>query len=749
MIRQEKPSSYFPVAPASAIRAYTLMEIAIVMVVAGVLLAAFTGAYNVYARERARSQTIANAEEIMEAINRYVMQNGHYPCPAPLNDSYTDDTYGVASGACAVTGSLGFSASEGLFTEQGARTDQVLVDPSAGTKSNNPRVKRGAIPFRTLGLAEKYAYDGYGMRYLYAVTQNLAVKGKFVANAGGIGVYRGTSTASAASVVDPEYSAHFILFSAGPNRMGGYNRYGKQPADATCATGTIDWQNCNTSSSAIYAIAPYSVTKGASYYDDYVRFYTATELPAWRSAGDSGLDIRDSVNAEYGGAVGVGDKKPEVQLSVQGALALRNHATYKPSVFTSRVCNSQGSDCYDVPIAPNAEWDCTSSYIVGFEKGKPKCATLGSPVTDTSPGLVRCPAGQYLRSVNADGTLDCAGTVVLKGCPRKTIDLCYNEDTADWTRGVLDSKPSGGSSTATHSSVSRQATYNCTNGEWELASGSPSGICGCTPVTGDDGVRFYSCDQGYYLDSGTWPSPGGRYKGSIKATFTRSCTGTPPSSATENLTLSNTCSCDDSVETKETRVVPCPNGDKSYIEERTWSCPTATAGQWSAWTNVTSPSVCNSSCTGRMDREEVACPVGYNGTYTRERELTTSCSWQPWSPSSVPTSCTASANCKGALQVRNIGCDGSAGSILQVRSLNCATGAFGSWSTLSSCSSTYRWRANETTDTKVDNADLPSPYYELNDNTGCSASASEAGARKTCYYTAGSGMSWKLNCTCE
>lgn len=717
-------------------RGYTLMEIAIVMAVLGILLAAFTGAYNIYAREKARSLTIANADEIMDAMNRYVMQNGHYPCPAPLNVSYTDATYGVASTACeAGTGALG-SFTGGLYTEQGNRADAILTDPEAGTETTTPRVKRGAVPFRTLGLAEKYAYDGYDMRYLYAVTENLAVRGRFVANAGGVGVYRGSSTASSASIVQPEYSAHFILFSAGPNRMGGYNRYGREPA--ACATGTIDWQNCNTSTSATnrlsrYAVAPYSIVRGAEYYDDYVRFYTATELPAWRVSGDTGMNIRDSVNAEYGGAMGVGDTKPTEALVVRGDAAL--NTSNNASAFAGKVCNADGSECYTVPTAPGSDFDCpTGEYLVGFEGGRAKCAALSA-----SAGSVRCPAGQYVTSINGSGNLVCGGTATPLGCPRKAVDLCYNEDSAEWTRPALASQTNGGTRTVT-GGFNRSETYRCNAGEWELQ--SSSGQCACTPVAAEE--RFYSCDRGFYLDNSTWPVPGGRYTGSIRATFTRTCGATPAETET---VASNTCQCDASVQTKETRVVPCANGGNSYVQERTWSCPTTTAGQWSAWTNVTSPSVCNSSCTARPEVQNLSCPVGYTSTSStiairRERQLLASCTWLPW----VETfnNCT---NCTGAIQVRNIGCDGSVGSRLQARTFSCGSpGQFGSWSTLnSSCSAAIneRWRANDTSSKRVSDADRPPGYFEL--NTSCPTS----GQKGTCYYPAGGGMNWELNCTCE
>jgi Tfp pilus assembly protein PilE len=717
---------------------YTLMETAIVMAIVGLLIAAFASAHNIHAREKARSQTISHAEEIMQAINRYVMQSGHYPCPAPQNVTDTDPRYGVATN-CDVTTDVAVgacNATHGYCVEESGADTVISPEPGAGTV--RPRVRRGVIPFRTLGIAEKYAYDGQGMRFLYAVTENLAVPasagGYFMPTAGGVGVYRGSSTVN--SLVNPAYSAHFILFSAGANRMGAYNRHGNQPA--ACATGSIDWQNCNTSTSAAnrlsrYAVAPYSTQQGTSYFDDYVRFYTATELPSWRAADGTGafagIDVRDSVNAGLNGVVGIGDKNPAQPLSVQGDVLVEG------KVFANRICNENGSECFEVPTNPGTVFDCPGGeYVSGFEGGRVRCR----PNDD-----VRCPPGQHVRGVSG-GRLVCGG---LRGCPRKVVDVCFDGASNTWQTAILASSTSGTSRTPAAVGHSRSVTYLCTNGEWDQT--NATGQCSCENNAGEQ--RFYSCDRAHYLDNSAWPEPGGRYTGSLQVQYTRTC----PAAGVETINYAaSTCRCDDSVPTKETRVRMCPNGANRIVEERTWSCPSATSvyGEWSAWAEVVPESACNTSCTVRNQEEDIACPTGFRSTdpdvsIRRRRTLSASCTWGAWSV--TQNNCT---DCVGAIQSRNIGCENGVGSRLQTRTFDCGATNFGSggWSDVNVhcvANPTYRWRATDTSSKRIDDADLPAGYRVLGDTAGCAAA--NAGEKSACYFPAGGATHWELQCACE
>src|SRR5690606_23267102 len=84
---------------------YTLIEIAVVMTIAGILVAAFLGAYTVYNKHRAAALTAERAQIIVEAIREYQQTNGFYPCPAPMEVARGAGGYGHA-GDCSIPGAV-------------------------------------------------------------------------------------------------------------------------------------------------------------------------------------------------------------------------------------------------------------------------------------------------------------------------------------------------------------------------------------------------------------------------------------------------------------------------------------------------------------------------------------------------------------------------------------------------------------------------------------------------------------------
>lgn len=117
---------------------YILIELAVVFVVAGFLLAVSFPLYNTYIQKNALIETHKRMDIIAKAYSNYIQMRGRLPCPAsPLDVVGT--AFGTERATCLAAGVA-------------------------------PLDNYGIIPYRTLGIPEQYAKDGWGNFFTYAVS---------------------------------------------------------------------------------------------------------------------------------------------------------------------------------------------------------------------------------------------------------------------------------------------------------------------------------------------------------------------------------------------------------------------------------------------------------------------------------------------------------------------------------------------------------------------------------------------------
>lgn len=118
---------------------FTLLELAIVVLVGGLIMGAAFSWLDAKTQREAYQVTVERQKKIAIAISNYIHMYGKFPCAAPFDNSVAPEALGEKFDAC------------------------------SGGGAGAQRV--GIVPFRSLGLTREDAIDGYGRPFTYAVSQ--------------------------------------------------------------------------------------------------------------------------------------------------------------------------------------------------------------------------------------------------------------------------------------------------------------------------------------------------------------------------------------------------------------------------------------------------------------------------------------------------------------------------------------------------------------------------------------------------
>lgn len=273
-----------------SVSGFTLIEIAVVIVVLSLLLAMIAGIATAMLGQQRREATRQRLAGVETAIALFVSQNRRLPCPADGRVA------GTTSGAGAE-----------------ARNDATDVCQIGGVANTQTH---GVVPWQTLGLAEPDVTDGWGNRLTYRVAPELVVDNAMNLTAcdpGGTGSLAsgvcdsacsaGTfpagctppstytlnkglkirTLASASLVMDPALApvstgAAYVVISHGENGQGAYSNQGVLQAGTT-ASGTLEAAHNaadiafvnSTSTTAAAFVDDFPVyTEGTGHFDDWL-----------------------------------------------------------------------------------------------------------------------------------------------------------------------------------------------------------------------------------------------------------------------------------------------------------------------------------------------------------------------------------------------------------------------------------------------------------------------------------------------
>jgi len=252
---------------------FTLIEMAIVMVVIGLVVSGGLAAVAPIVRQGKVVETNQKLDRIQSALKLYAIQNGCLPCPA--NGALPSTTAGNRHGEA--------QDSANAYYNTGCR----------GTGVTGCRAAAGSsvVPWVNLGLAEEEVTDAWGNRISYALSTTAANVHQENTPADGLpcptlgtettysdGICRATTQypegeffVNDADGTNLTEEALYVLISHGPDRLGGYAGITATQA-ASPAGGTTQAENADGDTPFVQD-DPIDID--ANYFDDITRWETA------------------------------------------------------------------------------------------------------------------------------------------------------------------------------------------------------------------------------------------------------------------------------------------------------------------------------------------------------------------------------------------------------------------------------------------------------------------------------------------
>lgn len=241
-------------------RGFSLIEMAIVLVVIGIVLSGGLLAVSPVLESSKGNETNSKLDRVEQALTLYVIRYGCLPCPADPD---------IASG----TANAGLSHGAGTTYYTGS------CATTCNTQAAAASVSQGVVPWVTLGLSEEEGRDGYGYRIDYAVTTTLAATNGMVrtppstypAGTLVVAVSAANDSAAIATRTKVTSAAAYVLISHGVDHSLAWNAAGKQLPDPNSGPDQTE----NSDGTPFVQDTPVRNAGTYTYFDDILRFRTA------------------------------------------------------------------------------------------------------------------------------------------------------------------------------------------------------------------------------------------------------------------------------------------------------------------------------------------------------------------------------------------------------------------------------------------------------------------------------------------
>lgn len=385
-------------------RGFSLVELAIVIMIIGILTVPLLNLYQVSLSGANIRDTERNLQLTSEALVEFAGNNERYPCPASLIIAPGDFNYGMPDcrdghgysgytqpttiGDCFA----GICRVAGRDVDEDGNPDSVLVGAvpynimNASSVGNPPHIP--ASSGNTELLAGASTHDAWGNRLTYAVTESMTKSVSFNPYGGAISVVDEDNQ----SMLEIPGTVHFVLISHGDDGAGAYSRNGS--LSTLCNGVATDGQNCQRNT-ATYVSALRSLAPGANYYDDMMRYISYTASTIWENVG------QDAIHNAPGGNVAVGLENATSKFHIDGNLQ-------SVQLHTQRFCGQGGSaasECYSPALiaGDEPEMQCpTGSLITAIKFGRAVCTPVPAVNMNSS-----CATGQVVVGISNLGNVKC------------------------------------------------------------------------------------------------------------------------------------------------------------------------------------------------------------------------------------------------------------------------------------------------------------------------------------------------------
>jgi len=228
-------------------RGFTLIELSIVLLIVGLIIAGAAQAFNLYITHKRFQETQTNLGQIHQALANFLGENGRLPCPAPLDAPANTPAYGNED--CSTSsGSIRVPGARDTAADANAAVDPILI---------------GTIPTRTLSLPDYKMTDGYRHRFQYAVSESMTASFTYDKN---YGVLNLIDAATPPNPVGAPNAGTYVVYSLGQRGLGGYSVNGV--LGEACDLASKDAENCDNSNATFVRTDQRSTSDGPLYFDD-------------------------------------------------------------------------------------------------------------------------------------------------------------------------------------------------------------------------------------------------------------------------------------------------------------------------------------------------------------------------------------------------------------------------------------------------------------------------------------------------
>lgn len=327
---------------------FSLIQLAIVLTVAGVLISGFLQLYKIEEKRRLMAKTDYAIFTVTDSLSKYLSRNGRYPCPARTDRSASDEDYGEETDC----------------TDMASVDGDTCGDGYCVATQSGKRIRIGMLPFKDLDIGREDIIDAYKNRFTYVVTEQQAT----ASYVEGDGVIQLLDIDDSTGGAITQNNLDMLFFSHGENGAGATRSSGVAAANQ-CDQAGMDEENCDLDGVFISdERAKSNLATGT--YDDKLVYNIWSWIYIWDEAGD---DINSIYNRDIGN-MGIGTEQPSEKLHV----AAGNLKVEEADMQTISICNDDGENCFEASDLGGAGMGCGNGgmFMIGIAERNSLCTSV-------------------------------------------------------------------------------------------------------------------------------------------------------------------------------------------------------------------------------------------------------------------------------------------------------------------------------------------------------------------------------------